>query len=122
MASYQKRLKLPLNGSEDIQFFTHSGTLVAKGYIRVVIGGRGPYIEFDPKQIVEKSFDIPEEQQYRVKDKRVYYIEARSIDASYVKMYYQKRTVAYADYKVGMVYISPFELTSDKFPVLVEPL
>ena len=119
---YSERLKIPLEGSETLQFFTKSGTAVATGYERIVIGGRGPYIEFRADQIVEESFEIPEDQEYRKTDKRVYYIEARSKDESYVKLYIQKKTVAYADYKVGMLYISPFELKTDELEELVEPL
>ena len=59
---------------------------------------------------MEENFEIPEDQEYRKTDKRVYYVEARSKDDSYVKLYFQKKTVAYADYKVGMLYISPFDL------------
>lgn len=122
MTDYKKRLNLPLEGSEDIQFFTKSGTLVSKGYTRVVIGERGPYIEFNRNQVKGKNFSIPVTAKYRLTDKRVYYIEARSKDESLVKIYYQKKTVKYADYKLGMCYISPFDLTSDKYETLVEPL
>ena len=37
-------------------------------------------------------------------------MEWRSKDQSNVKVYEQKRTVDYADYKVGLFYISPFDL------------
>jgi hypothetical protein len=87
----------------------------------VVIGDRGPYIEFLPEQIEKDTFSIPESQKYRKTDKRVYYIEARSNDEAYVKLYYQKKTVAYADYKIGMCYVSPFELVTDELDELVEP-
>jgi len=120
--NYVKRLKLPLEGSDDVSFFTKCGTLVARGYARVVVGDRGPYVEFEPQHIVAESFHIPKDQEYRKADKRVYYVEARSNDAAYVKLYFQRKTVEYADYLVGRFYISPFELTSDKYPVLIEPL
>jgi len=120
--SYSERLKIPLEGSKTLQFFTKSGTHVATGYERIVIGGRGPYVEFRADQIVEENFEIPEDQEYRKTDKRVYYIEARSKDESYVKLYIQKKTVAYADYKIGMLYISPFELKTEEIEELVEPL
>ena len=119
---YSERLRIPLEGSESAKFFTKSGTHVATGYERIVIGGRGPYIEFKADQIVEESFSIPEDQEYRKTDRRVYYIEARSDDESNVKLYIQRRTVKYADYKVGMLYISPFELKTDEIDELVEPL
>ena len=37
-------------------------------------------------------------------------MEWRTNDQSNVKVYDQKRTVDYADYKVGLFYISPFDL------------
>jgi hypothetical protein len=37
-------------------------------------------------------------------------VESRTKDQSNVKVYDQKRTVDYADYKVGLFYISPFDL------------
>lgn len=120
--SYEDRLLLPLHGVEDVLFSTKSGTPVAKGYARVVIGDRGPYIEFEIRHLLNQNFHIPPEQAYRKTDKRVYYVEARSNDEANVKLYLQKRTVAYADYRVGMGYISPFDLVSDKYPLLVQPL
>src|ERR1019366_10060851 len=43
---YQARLRIPVDGDPAMRLFTRSGTLAADGYLRVVIGGRGPYIEF----------------------------------------------------------------------------
>jgi hypothetical protein len=37
-------------------------------------------------------------------------LEWRTYDESRVKVYEQKRRVDYADYKVGLLYISPFDL------------
>ena len=37
-------------------------------------------------------------------------MEWRTKDQSNVKVYEQKRSVDYADYKVGLFYISPFDL------------
>jgi exo-beta-1,3-glucanase (GH17 family) len=38
------------------------------------------------------------------------FLEWRTKDQINVKVYDQKRTVDYADYRVGLFYISPFEL------------
>jgi len=116
--SYKDRLRIPLEGGE-LDFYTKSGTHVATGYTRVVIGQRGPYVEFEQMQILKGNFHIPPDQEYRKTDRRVYYIEARSNDESNVKLYYQRKTVAYADYKIGMVYISPFDLKTDDIEELV---
>jgi len=106
---------------EPIEFRTKSGTFIAVGYERVVIGDRGPYIEFSPKHLSKYDWDIPDNQKWRIGG-QCYYVEARTADDANVKMYYQKATVDYADYKIGMWYISPFDLTTDQWPVLVEPL
>jgi hypothetical protein len=37
-----------------------------------------------------------------------------------VKVYGQKRTVDYADYKVGLFYISPFDLFVEGEPVITK--
>ena len=109
-------LNVDKDGNPDVELFTaidsHFGTVlkVSNGYNRIVIGGRGPYVEFTEEQICFKAFHIPKDQLYRLTDKRVYYVEMRSIDFSNTKLYYQLQTVAYADYKIGMLYISPYDL------------
>jgi hypothetical protein len=124
---YRKRLILPetypldkLIHKKCVYFSTKSGTPIAKHYVRVVIGDRGPYIEFTKHQINHDETHIPTEQQWRVNHKGCYYVELRSNDDSNVKIYVQKRTVKYADYVVGMYYISPFDLVSDQYPILIE--
>ena len=49
----------------------------------------------------------PPDQKWRLGNDVAYYIEHRSLDEASVKVYEQRRTVAYADYKVGMFYIAP---------------
>lgn len=44
----RKRMLLPLSGALDVKFYTKAGTLIAVGYEGVVIGERGPYVEFRP--------------------------------------------------------------------------
>lgn len=105
-----------LNISEDggrIKLKTKSNTVVCNGYDRIVFGGRGPYIEFNKNQLLDNAFFVPKSQLYRISDSRIYYIEFRSNDISNVKLYYQMRTVAYADYKLGYFYMSPLDLYTD---------
>lgn len=97
-------------GIDNVELFTKDKTPVSNGYNRIVIGNRGPYVEFTEDQLILKSFHIPKDQLYRLSDKRVYYTELRSIDESNVKLYFQLQTVAYADYKIGFFYISPYDL------------
>jgi hypothetical protein len=111
--SFIKRLRVPLEGRDKFSLYSKSGTLLATGYTRVVIGKRGPYVEFREPQIQLQNFQIPQLEEYRVTNGVSYYIEYRSKDPSYVKLYFQKRTVAYADYKIGRYYISPFDLVME---------
>jgi len=108
--SFTQRLCIPLEGRDKVNLYSKSGTLLAIGYTRVVIGKRGPYIEFSEPQIQKSNFQIPLEEEYRIDNGVSYYIEYRSKDPSYVKLYFQKRTIAYADYKIGRYYMSPFDL------------
>ena len=93
-----------------LELKTSFDTVIARKYERVVIGQRGPYVEFTPNQILCDKLFIPKNQLYRLSDPKIYYIEFRTNDESNVKVYYQMRTVAYADYKIGYFYISPSDL------------
>ena len=112
-ADYKEHLRIPLEGNEHIRFETSTGLHVATGYTRVVIGGRGPYVEFLPGQLIWDSLQIPDEEKYRLEHpwkERVFYVEWRTKDQGNIKVYEQSRAVDYADYKVGLFYISPFDL------------
>lgn len=91
-------------------FYSHYGLFLAIGYQRVVIGERGPYVEFLPRQIRWNNFSVPLDEVYRIKDPNVFYVEYRSKCEGYVKLYLQKRPVTYADYQMEMCYISPSDL------------
>lgn len=119
---YSKRLKIPLDGNPSTEFYSFSNTLLAVGYDRIVIGQRGPYIEFSKNQIQFCNFYIPADCSWRLSDKRVYYIEYRSADKDFVKLYDQLKTVAYADYKIGKLYISPFLLKTHDLPTIIDAL
>ena len=106
---YKKRLSIPIIREEQIDFETKSGLLVANDYIRIVLGDRGPYIEFDESHIVRENIYIPKEEQWRTTSNTAYYNEWRTTSDN-VKIYEQKRVVDYADYKIGLWYISPFDL------------
>ncbi len=57
---YRKRLQIPVDeGNPNTVFTTESGIKVANGYERIVIGERGPYIEFAPFHIVGENIHIP---------------------------------------------------------------
>jgi len=119
--SYEKRLRIPLSGDDHTRCETKTGVHVATGYTRVGIGQRGPYIEFLPGHLIWDSLQMPDEEKYRLEHpwkEKVFYVEWRTKDQSNVKVYDQKRTVEYADYKVGLFYISPFDLFVEGEPVI----
>lgn len=117
--TYEERLKAPVVKTE-IDLFTKSGLKVATGYERIVIGGRGPYVEFSDDQVVQTNFLVPEDQKWRFTSSNSYYNEYRTVQDN-VKIYHQKKTVDYVDYKIGMWYISPFDLKTEG-EVLIEPI
>jgi hypothetical protein len=108
MKKYNELLNIKIDGAK-IPLFTSLHNTIARSYQRVVIGQRGPYIEFSKNDILEKELYIPKSQLYRLSDPKVYYIEFRTIDND-VKVYYQMRSVAYADYRIEYFYISPDDL------------
>jgi hypothetical protein len=82
------------------------GTLFAKEYNRVVHGGRGDYVEFSKDQILTElisrfSNDLSKNEM------GYYYYWLYPRNCPGVKVYYQLKTVKYADYKVGLYYVSP---------------
>jgi hypothetical protein len=117
---YHDRLRIPIEGNDHTRFETKTGLHVATGYTRILIGGRGPYIEFLPAQLVWENLHVPDDQSRRKQDpwkSRFYYAEWRTKDGSRVKIYEQYRPVDYADYRIGLLYISPFDLFVDGEPV-----
>jgi len=102
VTDYRSRLLVPPGGDPSLRLFDAAGVLVAVGFERVEFGGRGPYLEFSERQIVEGAVEA-------VENGHVYYEEFRSV-GSRAKFYRQLLTVGYAGYRVGMWYCSPFEL------------
>ena len=121
MSKYKEMLTIPLEDGSSIPLCVNVPIVISNGYNRVVIGQRGPYIEFNKNDIFEKELYIPKSQLYRLSDPKVYYIEFRTIEGE-AKVYYQMRSVAYADYKIGYFYISPSDLYKvDGTPCIVLP-
>lgn len=102
---------LDINGS-DIDIYTNTGVLICSGYHRIVIGDYGAFIEFLPEQANRDDYIIKEGQEYRVNNPRYMYnvkYNWLTIKDTDLKIYEQKKTVTYADYKAGRYYISPHE-------------
>lgn len=75
---------------------------VANGFERIVHGRRGAYVEFLVTQVYWKNF-------FRLSSHH-YYVDYRLVAGDDVKLYLQKRTVAYADYRKGLCYMSVLKL------------
>src|SRR5438309_2772882 len=86
--------------------YTTSGLLIARGYDRVSVHGREPYVEFNHDQIVHDSIR-------KIHAAHFYFDEYRSNCPSYVMVYLQRMTVSHAGYVVGKYYISPFDLCDE---------
>jgi hypothetical protein len=108
----QERFSIPLEGNNDNRFETATGLHIATGYTRIVIGDRGPYIEFNPDQVMRDNIHVPEDKKWKLNpnmQEKIDYIEWRTNDDADVKIYDQLKTVDYADYRIGMMYADPFK-------------
>ena len=89
-------------------------TLIANKFKRVVIGHYGAFIEISDEDMYIDSVKCKPGQEYRIHDRRyrdkVKYQWFTARDKSDCNLYFQKKEVAYADYKKDMWYISPFEV------------
>lgn len=103
-----------VDGDKNCNIYSKGGTLIATGYNRVVIGDYGAFVEFDKTQVIKQNIKVKVGQEYRYNDKQysenVKYLWLTAKDNSDCKIYFQKKTVNYADYKEGMFYISPYEV------------
>lgn len=83
--------------------FTREDIPIARDYVRVVHGQRGSYVEFSVDQMNPDRLSIPMNTEWRIFSRDAYYVEYR---CGSVKVYFQKREVKYADYKIGMYYVA----------------
>lgn len=95
------------DGDPDIKLSNVEGTLMLRGYERIVIGDYGAYIECADQQVALENIESrwPGPPRRKVK-----YIWMQTKDKAKTKVYFQQGRVAYADYKVGMYYIDPLDL------------
>lgn len=92
--------------------YTPNGLLLAISYQRVVVGDYGAYLEISPEQIIKNNIRIKPGQEFRLNpNSHAKYEWHEPIDGSDVKIYFQLGTVKYADYKCGMYYVSPREVS-----------
>ncbi len=101
-----------------IPLYSKDGTLIANNYDRVVIGHYGAFIEFSPQNLNKKDVKVKEGQDYRLTNPRytdkVKYAWLTTNDKSDCKIYDQKKSVTYADYRPNKLYISPYEVMSQR--------
>ena len=92
------------------KLFTRNNVPLTTGYNRIVYGERGAYVEFDTAHILkfkDQTF-VPQHAQWRITRKywkKVFYYEYRTKDSN-IKLYFQRKTVSYADYVVGRWYVA----------------
>lgn len=100
--------------------YTINGSLICSGFDRIVIGDYGAYIEFSSDQANKDLFAVAAGQEYRLEPRynNVKYIWLTIEDDSQVKIYYQKNTVSYADYKPQKYYVSVYEV----YPAVIKQL
>jgi hypothetical protein len=103
-----------ISGNPMFQVKSMSGTVIANGYRRIVIGDYGAFVEFSEEQAVKSAMKIEPGQEYRIRDKnyadRVKYWWLTAKDDSGIKIYFQLKTVSYADYLPRMFYVCPHEI------------
>lgn len=107
---YEEKVKFLNLENKNIHLFVNSKKL-SNGYNRIVIGDYGAYIEILPEQILlELQSKKGQEWRLKKKNQEKYYIKYIWYNIDDIKIYYQLRTVKYADYKINMYYISPFDV------------
>ena len=99
--------------------YLKNGTLFATGYNRIVHGGRGDYVEFEKEHIVQKLYSLFNNEP--TDDLDIYYYWLYPESDRETKVYLQKKTVKYADYKIGKYYVSPYLLKDFKDPEQLFP-
>lgn len=129
------KLSLPEFGNEDREFYLPNGTLLAKGYVRVVYGDHGPYIEFDKihfkLKLLPRFGNKVDLENLPDLDNKFYYYWLFPYGDENTKVYLQIKPVSdlpnapkrndgkqssfnrdegYADYKRGMYYVDPYSL------------
>lgn len=98
--------QIPDKGKDDHPLYTlPSLMMIASGYVRIVNGGRGSYVEFEKRHMVEDALFMPPLQKWRIGHSSAYFLEYRT-KVDNVKIYYQRRLVSYADYRLKMFYIA----------------
>ena len=100
MQDYESRLKVPIHGNSHSILYTKSGQVISTGgYDRIVIGKRGPYVEFTT--LDHDILNIPDDQKWRLFSDKVYYADFlnQSPNAKYFIYSAQYSNIMYMDYQ-----------------------
>ena len=104
---------LDING-DNTCLYTKLGMCICTSYDRIVIGDYGAFIEYTKEQAITDNYIIKPGQEYRIYDKKyskhVKYHWYTTKDDSNIKIYWQRKTVKYADYLRNRYYVSPHEV------------
>lgn len=106
-----------LDGDFNCELYDLKGNKISNGYNRIVIGDYGAFIEIDVDHMLTNNLKVAPGQEYRFTEryKNVKYHWYCLKNDEDIKIYYQRHTVNYADYKVDMFYIAPDEVNLKKF-------
>lgn len=108
------------NYKQNTPIYSKSGILICNKLVSriYVCGDYGIFLEANREDMVLCNLKVKEGQEYRIHDKRysenIKYYWYSPITGNDVKIYYQQKTVEYADYLVGKYYFSPYEVTTIK--------
>ena len=101
-----------------VPLFSREGLKIADGYHRIVIGDYGAMVEMLSEQMVHENIRTKPGQEYRENNPRysgnVKFAWLTAKDSSDVKIYLQKKEVAYAELVPGRYYVSVFECMPPK--------
>ena len=110
---YEKELPKIFINNEDKPLYSLSGVLISKKWDRIVIGDYGAFSEIDDNDMVKENIKVKDGEEYRMNDPRYsehvkyfWYVPKSGFPS---KIYFQQKTVTYADYKPNKWYISPYE-------------
>lgn len=94
--------------------FSLTGVLIANKFERIVIGDYGAFVEISDDDIIKENICIKPGEEYRINEPRysehVKYFWYEPKEGYKSKLYFQQKTVDYADYKPGFWYVSPYEI------------
>jgi hypothetical protein len=116
---WRARLRLPEQAPvRPVSLWLPARVRIATGYLRVVVGDRGPYIELATEQLRQRRLYVPPAARWRFASATAFYEEYRTRPDE-IMVYHQRLPVTYADYRVGHWYISPFDLRDRHGRVLI---